>query len=275
MSGRFRRGLRALDASLEVFRDQPSLALLPLASLLAVGSAYAALGVAILHFDLVGALFDSEIVRYAVLFAALALSSAFGIFFNAAVVHCAARYFRGESATAREGLEAAWAVRGSILKWGLLNATIGTALYVAEDAVPGMGSLTKSILDMAWALLTFFVVPVLVVERPDDVRTGLRQSGAAFRDTWGESVSASVGLGLALLPIGAVGAVLLGVAYLGLSGLAAYVVGALGGLALVSYVVLSQVLGMVVRAALYRYATAGETVDAFEGLEFASVFPDN
>lgn len=275
MSRQFRHGLRVIDASLDVFRAHPRLAILPLSSLVAIGSAYAALGVAILHYGLVGAAFTNSLVKYGVVFVALAVSSGVGIFFNAAVVHCAARYFDGEEASVGDGLAAAWDVRRTIVAWGFVSATIGTVLYIAEDNVPGVGALTRSILDLAWGLLTFFVVPVIVMDHTGSLRSDLRKSGATFSRTWGESITATIGIGLALLPVSLVGVGLLAVAYLSATGVTAYVLGAIGGLLLVATIVVTQVLGMIVRAALYRYATDGERVGPLGDLEPDGIFPDD
>lgn len=274
MFERFSRGVTALQSSVRLFADQPSLVVLPLLSLVTVGMAYAALGFVLVHYGLVGDLFTNSLLQYATLFVALAVSSVFGIFFNAAIVHCAAQYFRGETPSVRDGLERAWAVRTAVVKWGAVSATIGTLLLIAEDNVPGVGSLTRSVLDLTWGVLTFFVVPVIVIEGTGGLRPGLRQSGGVFKRTWGESVTAVVGIGAALLPVGLAGAVLLGYAYFFAGGLVAYAVGVLGAVLLVSCVVVSQILGMVVRTALYQYATTGEEVDLVADLGHDDIFPD-
>ncbi|MDF9746422.1 DUF6159 family protein [Natrinema salsiterrestre] len=275
MIGRFRRGFVAVDASLDVFRARPRLAILPLLSLAVVGSAYGAIAVAMLHYGLVTAVFTNNFVKYGAMFAAIAVASGIGVFFNAAVVHCAARHFAGEEPTARDGLAAAWDARGRIAKWSLLSATIGTALYIAEDNVPGVGTLTRSILDLSWGLLTFFVVPVIVTDRTDALRSDLRKSGGAFSRTWGESISATVGIGLVLLPVSVFGLVLLGVAFVSTPNIGAYVVGIAGGALLVATIVVAQVLGMIVRTALYRYAATGERVGPLEDLDPNGVFPED
>lgn len=275
MFERFDRGVTAIRSSGRLFTEHPSLAVLPLLSLGTVGTAYAALGLVLVRYDLVADLFASNVLQYGALFVALSISSVAGIFFNAAIVHCAAQYFRGETPSARDGLRRAWTVRSAVVKWGLLSATIGTALAIVEDNVPGVGSLTRSVLDLAWGLLTFFVVPVIVLEEPDSLRSGLRRSGGAFKRTWGESVTAVVGIGVALLPVGLVGAALLGYAYVVAGGAAAYAIGLLGGMLIVSCVVVSQILGMVVRTALYRYATTDDSVALVDELGPDDVFPDD
>ncbi|WP_137290048.1 DUF6159 family protein [Natronorubrum halophilum] len=274
MTGRFRDGVAVTNASLDVFRKRPRLAVLPLLSLAAVGSAYAVLAVAILRYELVGALFTSSLVRYGVLFVALAVSSGVGIFFNAAVVHCATRQFAGEETSVSEGVAAAWEARTAIVKWGLVSATIGTVLYIAEDNVPGVGTLTRSVLDLGWALLTFFIVPVIVTDRTGSLRSDLRKSGDAFSRTWGESLTATIGIGLALLPVSLLGVCLLVFAYLFATGPTAFVAGVLGGLLLVATIVVTQVLGMIIRAALYQYAVTGDPVGPLADLEPGQLFDE-
>lgn len=275
MTSRITRGMAALRTSSRVFRDHPSLALLPFLSLLTVGTAYTGLGYLLVEYGRFGDLLTNDLLWYGVLFAALAISSLLGIFFNTAVVYCAAQYFRGESPSLRAGLARAWAVRWTVAKWGLVNATIGTVLAVAEDSLPGVGSLTSSLLNMGWGLLTFFIVPVIVLEGTDGLRPGLRQSGNVFRQTWGESVSSTVGVGLALLPAGIAGGVALGYAYFLASGVTAYLVGFAGATVLVVCVVVAQVLGMVLRTALYQYATEDVRLELVDELGHENVFVDS
>lgn len=274
MTGRFSRGLAVVDGSLDVFRANPRLAVLPLCSLLLVGSGFAVAAGVALHYGLVGALFGNDLVQYAAVFVGLALSSSLGTFFNAAVVHCAARHFDGEDASVREGLAAAWDARRAIAAWAVTAATLGTVLYVVDDKLGPLGSLARLLFDLAWALLTFFVVPVIVLEDAADVRTILRRSGETFREAWGESVTASLGVSFVVLPAALVGGACLGVAYLAADGATAWLLGGVGFVVLVASMVTAQVLGTVARTALYRYATAGSRAGPFENLDPETVFPE-
>ena len=275
MPGRIERGTAAMQMGGRVFRNQPALGVFPLLSLLVVGGAYGLLALLVLHFGLLGDVFTNKLLQYGAMFLALSISSLCGIFFNAAVVACTARYFRGEPVSVRAGLRDAWAVRWTVLKWGLISASIGTVLFILEDNLPGFGSLVRAVLNVAWGLLTFFIVPVIVVERVDAVRPGLRQSGETFRRTWGESVTAELGIALVMLPVAFGGIVLLGAAFLLASGPAAIALGVLGSVLLVATVVVTQVLGMVVRTALYHYATTDEPVDLVDELGHYDVFPES
>jgi hypothetical protein len=272
MAGRFKRGLAVVDDSIDVFRANPRLALLPLLSLLAIGSAFAVvLGIALRYAAIDGVL-TNDLLKYAAIFVGIAVSSSVGTFFNAAVVHCAARYFRGEDPSVREGLAAAWRVRRKIALWSVTAATLGTVLYIVDENFGVFGSLARFLFDLAWSLLTFFIVPVIVLEETGSLRTLLRESGETFKETWGESVTASLGIGLVFLPVALVGIGAVGWAYLFGSGAAAYLVGAAGFLVAVAALVGSQVVGMVARTALYRYATDEERVGPLDGRDPESVF---
>lgn len=273
MVGRFRRGLALVDDSVDVFRDNPRLALLPALSLLTVGSAFALVVGIALHLGVTGNVLTNDLLRYGAIFVALAVSSSVGTFFNAAVAHCASRYFDGDPVSVADGLAAAWRARRKIALWSVTAATLGTVLYVVDEKFGVFGSLARVLFDLAWALLTFFVVPVLVLEETRGLRPLLEQSGDAFRETWGESVSASLGVSFAFFPLGIAGVGALATAYVLLSGTAAYAVGAVGFVVLVASIVGAQVVGMVARTALYRYARDGEQVGPFAGRSPDHVFP--
>ena len=243
--------------------------------MLLVGSGFAvATGIA-LHYGLVASIFANDLLRYGAIFVGLALSSSLGTFFNAAVAHCAAQYFDGTTPTVEDGLRAAWKVRRAIAIWSVTAATLGTVMYVIDEKFGAFGSLARSLFNLGWALLTFFVVPVIVLEDTPGLRTILSESGEAFKETWGESVTASLGISLALLPITLVGIACFAAAYLSLSGPTAWFVGGFGLVVVVATLVTSQVLGMVARTALYQYATDDRRVGLFAEHNPESVFPSD
>jgi hypothetical protein len=240
-----------------------------------VGSAFAIVVGTAFYYGFAESLITNELIQYGAIFVVFAVSSSVGTFFNAAVVHCASRYFDGRETSVRDGLSAAWQVRRKIALWSITAATLGTVLHIIDDNLGPLGSLAQALFNLAWVLLTFFVVPVIVLEDTDGIRPILRESGAAFEETWGESVTASVGVSVAFLPVGIVGLAGLGSAYFLLDGLVAYLVGGIGFVLLVASMVAAQVVGMVVRTALYRYATDQEQVGPFEGRNPDYIFPSD
>ncbi len=274
MSDRFNCGLSLIEASFELFEGNARLALLPVLSLLSVGSAFALLAAIAFRLGVVDSLFTNDLVEYSALFAAIAISSSVATFFNAAVAHCTAKLIDGEETSVRDGLSAAWRVRRKIALWAITAATLGTALRFVDEKLGFFGSVARLFFDVGWSLLTFFVVPVMVLEDESGVRSMLRRSGSAFADTWGESVTTSFGIGLVFLPVTLPALAALFVGYFLLHGLAALVVGAVGGLLLVAVMVASQTVSMIARTALYRYATTGERVGPFEQRDPATFFAE-
>jgi hypothetical protein len=94
----------------------------------------------------------------------------------------------------------------------LIATIVGTVLNLLhvfiEDKLGFIGALIGGIADTAWAVLTYFVVPVLVVEKVSS-RKAVSRSSTILRQTWGESLTGAGGLGiiqiLLLLPAIGVG----------------------------------------------------------------------
>jgi hypothetical protein len=275
MASKYRRGFAITRDSLRVFTQEPNLMILPVLSLLAVGSAFAVLSAIVFQQGLVESLLTNDLYKYGALFCAIAISSSVATFFNAAVVHCAAQLFDGNSTSVREGLAAAWRARRRIAVWAVVAATLGTVLYILDEKFGVVGSLTRTIFDIAWALLTFFIVPVIVLDQRRSLRRQLRRSGSLFRETWGESVSATLGVSFVFLLVSLPGVALGAVGYFVLNGVLA--TGALvgGGGIVVAAIVGSQTASAIVRTALYRYATTGEHVGPFDARDPDTVFPNS
>ena len=224
---------------------------------------------------LVGSLLTNDLYKYSVLFCAIAIWSSGATFFNAAVVHCAAQLFDGNSTSVRDGLAAAWHARRQIALWAVVAATLGTVLYILDEKFGVVGSLTRAVFDLAWALLTFFIVPVIILDERRSLRRQLRRIGSLFRDTWGESVSATLGVSFAFLLVSLPGVALGTAGYFILDGVVA--IGALvdsGGI-VIAAIVGSQTASTIVRTALYRYATTGEHVGPFDARDPDTVFPES
>ena len=118
-------------------------------------------------------------------------------------------------------------------------------------------------------------MPVIVLDERRSLRRQLRRSGSLFRDTWGESVSATLGVSFVFLLVALPGVALGAVGYFVLDGVLA--AGALvgGGGIVVTAIVGSQTASAIVRTALYRYATTGEQVGPFEAQDPDTVFPES
>jgi hypothetical protein len=92
------------------------------------------------------------------------VSTFIAIFFNVALAACAVRSLRGEDTRVGEGLSAAMRRIGPIVGWTLVAGTVGLILRVLEERFPIAGKIAVWIAGAAWAIATFFVVPVIALE---------------------------------------------------------------------------------------------------------------
>jgi hypothetical protein len=122
------------------------------------------------------------------------------IFCNAALVHCALERFNGEEPTLLDGIIAAGRCLPQILAWALVGATVGVLLRMIENMNERFGWIISAILGTAWTIITFFVVPVLVVERVGPFKA-VRRSIKLLRRAWGEAAIGGTGLGLFCLAL--------------------------------------------------------------------------
>lgn len=190
------------------------------------------------------------------------------IFCNAALVSCAIMRFNGEEPTLGDGFAAAGRRLPQIFAWALVSATVGVILKVIENAHEKVGEIISAVLGTAWTVVTFFVVPVLVVEKAGPFEA-IGRSVAILRKAWGEALVGNLGLGLFKFLLVLPGLLLLfgGIALLTavngavIPGVALLVVGALW-LLLMSAV--GSALDTIFLSALYQFAAFDEVPAGFD-----------
>ncbi|MHC5012536.1 MAG: DUF6159 family protein [Planctomycetota bacterium] len=183
-----------------------------------------------------------------------------GIFFQAAIIAGASERLAGGDPTLGSALGAAGRRFPAILMWGVIAGTVGMLLRAVQERSEVVGKIIIGIIGVVWSLATFFMVPVLVMEKRS-IGDSFRHSWGLFKETWGETVVGNVGLGivqfLCFLPLIAICALL----WSGGMEIVAIVVGIVG-IAVLS--VFFSALQAVFVASLYRYAVAGEVADGFD-----------
>jgi len=117
------------------------------------------------------------------------------VFCNSALISCALMRFNGQEPTLADGFSAAWSRLPQIVAWSLLSATIGVLLKAIENVHERAGQIISSLLGTAWTIITYFVVPVLVVEKLGPI-DAVRRSMQLLKQTWGEALIGHFGLGL-------------------------------------------------------------------------------
>ena len=120
------------------------------------------------------------------------------IFFNAALVAAARERLEGGDPNVMSGIRAVRGMWLAILGWTLITGTVGLILQalqsMARENSHGVMRIVAiilvALLQTAWAYITFFVIPVLVVERVGPI-SAIRRSGRLLRQSWGEQLTAS------------------------------------------------------------------------------------
>jgi hypothetical protein len=194
------------------------------------------------------------------------------VFFNSGLVACVRIRLAGGDPTLRDGFAFATANVGRIFQWAVVSATVGTVLRTLEERLGWLGQIVIGLIGLAWSLATAFVVPVLVHERVGPFEA-VKRSALAFRKTWGETVVANVGLGLAftLLSLGALPLLILAIVAGVMLMEAAPAVGVtvlVGGLALcfiywIALGIVQSTLQSIFLTACYQYASTGVVPGVF------------
>lgn len=203
-----------------------------------------------------------QVAYYGTLFAFYVANYFVVVFFNAAIVACAAIRMGGGKPTLGDGLRAAASRLPVIAGWALVSATVGLILRIIEDRSDRVGQIVAGLLGMAWTIVSFLVVPVLVIENKGPI-AALQESTALLKKTWGEQVVGNFSFGGIFFVLG-IPAFLLVLSGFYLGG------AAIGVLCIVLAAIYLIVLGLIQSAlqaifqtALYLYARDGQVPDGF------------
>ena len=210
-----------------------------------------------------------------VAFAFYVLSYFVIIFFNSALVFAAHERLAGGNPNIRSGLSGASQSIATIFVWAVVAATVGLILNIlssqARQRGGMMGMISHIIISMlgaAWTLITFFVVPLIVIERRsfgDAFKTSL----SMLRRTWGEQIVANFGLGIAAFLAFLVAAGITALLFFVLSplgGFGAFIAIVIGVVLIAGVALVFATLDGIYKAALYNYAVDGMV---------PSLFPDD
>jgi hypothetical protein len=195
-------------------------------------------------------------------------------FCNAALISCALIRFNGGEPSIGDGISAAVSRLPQILAWSLVSATVGMILKAVENAHERAGMFISAILGTAWAVMTYFVVPVLVVEKVGPI-DAVKRSMSILRRTWGEALVGQMGLGLYLFLLALPGVALLIIGFMMLATpikLVGILLVALGGVYLLLHSAVSSAMHGIYLGALYQYATHGSAPIEFEGASLERAF---
>lgn len=270
--GRFQNSMVLAKASWRVLQENRKLAVLPLLSGITTMLVAISFLVPIVILGQGGST-NSEYtfgpVQW-ILTAALYLVSAYVvIFFNAALVYAADAHLHGVTVSVSDAIKFAASKTSVLLPWAIVSATVSMIIRTIEERAGIFGTIIGAIAGVAWSLVTFLVLPVLVVEGLGPIKA-VKRSGELFKRAWGEQVMANFGIGLLTFGAILVGLIPAGLLMLlGTFGIIAGVV--LFVLWVCAVMVISQSVQGILSMALYRYATDGQ-VQGFETSQLQGAF---
>ena len=155
---------------------------------------------------------------------------------------------------------------GPIAGWALLSGTIGLVIQALEERLGVLGQLVGGAIGMAWRIVTWLAVPVIVVEGTGPWPS-LKRSASLFKQTWGENLIAAGGFGLLgfLAILGGMAISALFFAIVPIAGVILFVV----WVAVTSTIIAT--LNGIYRTALYAYAS-GHQIQWFDQGQLAAAF---
>jgi hypothetical protein len=203
---------------------------------------------------------SNSLLSIVILFLFYVVSYCVVIFFNTALISCVNAKLNGKTMTDSEGLSHSAKHLPAILAWAIVAATVGLILHLLEERAGFIGDIVLAMVGGVWSLVTFFVVPILVLE-DKGVVDSVKDSVSLIKKTWGESIIGGGSIFLVFLVIGIIAAaVIFGIFLLTQSFLLA--VALLILVVAILAVVASAMQGIFVTA-LYTYARTGTVPTSF------------
>ena len=189
------------------------------------------------------------------------------IFCNAALIAAARERLEGGDPNVMSGIRAVRGMWLAILGWTIISGTVGLILQALQSAASEnshgvmriIAIILVSLLQTAWAYITFFVIPILVVERVGPI-TAIRHSSSLLRRTWGEQLAASFSFFIIYLLAAIIVAIPV-VVLIFVAPVIAIIVGViLGGIAIASVAAMEGIF----KAALYEWVAEGKGSEWFD-----------
>ena len=124
------------------------------------------------------------------------------VFFNSALISAALERLRGGDPNISSGLSHALKHIHHIFFWSIIVTIMGlifAALKANGRNRGGFGGVMTQIfasfLEAGWAMMTFFVIPIIVSENISPI-SAIKRSSSLFKQTWGNQVAANFGFGI-------------------------------------------------------------------------------
>lgn len=268
---RLGRGWILTKTSFKIIREEKQLLVLPVISGITLALVVISFLAGFLGIVLWGSLFSNmdgtvaTVLLIVLGFLFYVVTYFVGIYFNAALIHCATIKLQGGKPTLGEGFKAANQAIGKLFSWAVVAATVGMIIQAIQSRGGIIGKVVGTIAGIAWSIAIYFAVPVILYERLSPFKA-VHRSVEIMRKTWGEAMGGTFGMGIIF-------------ALLALAGLVPFFAGfmlwsVIGLYGVLAFIVITIVYWMalaifysaaegVLLAALYRYAVTGAVSPGF------------
>ncbi|WP_092903018.1 DUF6159 family protein [Halostagnicola kamekurae] len=219
---------------------------------------------------------EPGVVVYGALFVAYLVETFIASFFTAALVAATRTVFEGEEPSIRRALAVAWQRKLPLIIWSLIAAIIGVFIRMIESEGNLVAQIIAGVFAVAWSVMTYFVVPVIVFRNPS-LRGMLSESASTFKDTWGESLGAMDTIDMFSFLLALLGLVLGVLTFVVPAGMGAIQLPAtvlIGGTAFIFGLLIGKALSGVAKTALDVYATESTAPEFFDDMDFSGVSGD-
>ncbi len=269
--GRFQRSWELAKQSWSVLRSHPALAVFPIVSTIVTVVLSASFFIPLTLAVGIENLENPPLYAYVLTFLYYLVTYFLVIFFNAGLIHCANEVMHGRNADFGDGINASVRRIGPILVWSLTAATVGTILRSVAERTGIIGQIVIGLIGAAWNILTFFTLPMLVIEGVGPV-AAIKGSFATLKKTWGETIIGNVGISyaigiLCLVPI----PLIILVAFTGIWQLILLTI----AIALIYWLALGAVgasMTGIYTVAVFSYAQTGEVPIGFDSDQIRNAF---
>lgn len=210
------------------------------------------------------------------------VAQAIGVLLQGGLVAAVDAELSGKDSSVGHGMSLAMKHLGPLIGWSAIVTVVSVLLSLVRGNGQGnvVGVLLRNIIaaaaDVMWQLITFFVVPFIVLEGKTPI-DAIKDSASLFKQKWGQQLAGGIRIGglialVLILPAivllgGGVLLALLGSTAAIASGVSLAVIGLV---LLLIGVVVSSAMRTVFSVALYRYAKDGVTSAGFTSEELQS-----
>lgn len=195
------------------------------------------------------------------------------VFCNAALISCTIIRFNGGEPTVGDGFRAAMSRLPQIAAWAAVSATVGLALKAVENVNEKVGRFISALLGTAWTVITYFVVPVLVVEKVGPFQA-ITRSLSILKKTWGEALIGQWGIGLFMfvLLLPAIVLVILGAIVASKVLAVGFAIMALAAVYFVIWMAIGSAMHGIYIGALYQFAAYDKVPEGFSSEAMEGAF---